>query len=152
MFTFGLMSFNNLIIKFVTVPNNYRTTVSFIAAGVHLLLTQGAQSGHKELWLMRHLASKSVSSTSSAPIVSVKERKQLKASLSFPHTAIELAQGAWQDFLDFVENEGSFFANENNNLPESSTLCYDEKFEAARHPSTPRLNGIKLSYTAYNGL
>jgi len=151
MFTFGLRSFTDLIIKFVTVPNNFRTTVSYIAAGVHLLFTQGEQAGYKRLWLSRHLESKSVSGISSAPIVSVKERKQLKASVNFPHTLISRSRGDWQDFLDFAESE-PFFINEVNTLPESTYLCYDQKSSFTAHSSTRALDSVRLSFTAYNGL
>jgi len=41
MFTFPSMSFTALRVKFVTVPNNFQMTVSFIAAGQHLSLETG---------------------------------------------------------------------------------------------------------------
>ena len=151
MFTFSQMTFTNLILKFVTVPNNYETTVSWIAAGKHITFPKGEQSGYKRAWLMRSMRTKTVTSNSSAPVSTTKRRKTMKQSLSFPNQELEVSHDTWQTFLDFAE-ASPFFMNENNSLPEATHLGYDAIDTLSAHSSTRCVDNVKLSYTAFNGL
>ena len=85
MFTFEERNFTDLIIRFLTVPNNHQTTVSFIAAGKHLDIEKGEQAGYKRLWLMRHLEQRTTTNMQSMPVSTLKKPKGLKGSLSLPN-------------------------------------------------------------------
>lgn len=151
MFTFNQMSFSDLIVKFVTAPNTFKTTISYIAAGQHLSLSTGEQAGYARSWLKRHLRQKTTVGLQSSPVATVKRRRPLKASLSLPNELTSFSRDDWQDFLDFSEAQ-PFFIKEVDNLPESSYICYDPVSSVSAHSQTRSLDVLKLSFNAYNGL
>jgi hypothetical protein len=151
MFTFSLRAFTDLIIKFVTVPNTFVTTVSYIAAGRHMLIIGGEQAGYKRLWLKRHLRQKTTTGLQSSPIATTKRRRPLKAALSLPNEVVNFSRGTWQDFLDFAETQ-PFFIREVDALPESTYICYDHVEDVVSHAQTRALDVLRLSFNAYNGL
>lgn len=151
MFTFPEMDFTNLIVKFITVPNNYQMTVSFIAAGKYLSIPTGQQAGYARNWLNRHVTQRTNSTLEVGPISSTQRSKALKGMLSLPNELAVFAEGAWQDFLDFAY-EQPFFIKEFQDKPESSYICYNPKSEVRSHSQTTTLDPVKLSFTVYNGL
>jgi hypothetical protein len=151
MFTFNAQSFTDLIVKFVTVPNTFVTTVSYIAAGNHLSITTGEQAGYARNWLKRHLRQKTTTGLQSSPIATTKRKKPMKGSLVLPNELISFSRGDWQDFLDFAEGQ-PFFIKEVDSLPESSYICYDPVDNTAAHSQTRALDVLRLSFNAYNGL
>jgi hypothetical protein len=151
MFTFNTQVFTDLIIKFITAPNTAVTTVSYIAAGKHLSIETGEQSGYSRSWLRRHLRQKTTVGLQSSPVATTKRRRPLKASLSLPNELATFSQGDWQDFLDFAEGQ-PFFMREVDSLPESSYICYDPNETVSAHPQTRSLDVLKLNFNAYNGL
>jgi hypothetical protein len=151
MFTFDLRSFTDLVIKFVTVPNTFVTTVSYIAAGQHMLISGGEQAGYKRNWLKRHLRQKTTTGLQSSPIATTKRRRPLRASLSLPNELVAFSRGTWQTFLDFAETQ-PFFIREVDALPESTYICYDHVEDVVAHAQTRRLDVLRLSFLAYNGL
>jgi hypothetical protein len=151
MFTFNAQSFTDLIVKFVTVPNTFVTTVSYIAAGNHLSIATGEQAGYARNWLKRHLRQKTTAGLQSSPIATVKRRKPMKGSLVLPNELVSFSRGGWQDFLDFAEGQ-PFFIREVDSLPESSYICYDPVDSTAAHSQTRALDVLRLSFNAYNGL
>tara|TARA_R110002051_G_scaffold290373_1_gene353794 strand:- start:1270 stop:2016 length:747 start_codon:yes stop_codon:yes gene_type:complete len=151
MFTFPEMDFTNLIVKFVTVPNNYQMTVSFIAAGKYLSIPTGQQAGYTRNWLNRHVTQRSNSTLEVGPISSTQRSKSLKGMLSLPNELAIFSQGAWQDFIDF-SLEQPFFIKEFQDKPESSYICYDPISGVKSHSQTTTLDVITLKFTVYNGL
>lgn len=151
MFTFSLRNFTDLIIKFVTVPNTFITTVSYIAAGQHMLIIGGEQAGYKRNWLKRHLRQKTTIGLQSSPIATTKRRRPIKSSLSLPNEVVNFSRGTWQDFLDFAESQ-PFFIREVDALPESTYICYDPIEDVVAHAQTRSLDVLRLSFAAYNGL
>ena len=151
MFTFPEMSFTDLIIKFITVPNNYQMTVSFIAAGQYLAIETGQQAGYARNWLNRHVTQRSNSTLEVGPISSTQRAKALKGTLSLPNELAIFTEGTWQDFIDF-SFEQPFFIKEFQDKPESSYICYDPMPGVKSHPQTPTLDVITLKFTVYNGL
>lgn len=151
MFTFPEMNFTDLIVQFVTVPNNYQMTVSFIAAGQYLAIETGQQAGYARNWLNRHVTQRSNSTLEVGPISSTQRAKALKGTLSLPNELAIFTEGAWQDFIDF-SFEQPFFIKEFQDKPESSYICYDPIPGVKSHPQTPTLDVITLKFTVYNGL
>ena len=151
MFTFVERNFTNLIIRFLTVPSNHQTTVSFIAAGKHLNISTGEQAGYKRLWLMRQLQQRTTTNMQSAPVSTLKKPKSLKGSLTLPNEIAEFTEGDWQDFIDFTF-EQPFFIKEQEDEPQSTYVCFDAKHTISAHAQTRKLNAVKLSFNAFNGL
>ena len=151
MFTFPLQAFTDLIVKFVTVPNNFQMTVSYIAAGEHLTLTHGTQAGYKRNWLNRHTVQRTSTNLQVGPVSTTQRSKAMKGSLRLPNEYAAFAEGAWQSFIDFSYGE-PFFLKEVSSKPESTYICYDPKFDDATHGSTTTLNVLTLSFTLFNGL
>lgn len=151
MFTFAEMSFTDLIVRFVTVPNNYQMTVSFIAAGQYLAIEKGQQAGYARNWLNRHVTQRSNSTLEVGPISSTQRSKSLKGTLSLPNELAIFTEGAWQTFIDF-SFEQPFFIKEFEGKPESSYICYDPMPGVKSHPQTPTLDVITLKFTVFNGL
>ena len=151
MFTFPEMNFTNLIVQFVTVPNNYQMTVSFIAAGKYLSIPTGQQAGYARNWLNRHVTQRSNSTLEVGPISSTQRSKSLKGMLSLPNELAIFSQGTWQDFIDF-SLEQPFFIKEFQDKPESSYICYDPISGVKSHSQTTTLDVITLKFTVYNGL
>jgi len=132
MFTFPERNFTNLIIRFLTVPNNHQTTVSFV-------------------WLMRQLEQRTTTNMQAAPVSSLKKPKALKGTLTLPNELAEFTETDWQDFIDFTF-EQPFFIKEQEDEPQSAYICFDAKHDLSAHPQTRKLNAIKLNFNAYNGL
>ena len=151
MFTFAERNFTNLIIRFLTVPSNHQTTVSFIAAGKYLNISTGEQAGYKRLWLMRQLQQRTTTNMQSAPVSTLKKPKSLKGSLTLPNQIAEFTEGNWQDFIDFTF-EQPFFIKEQEDEPQSTYICFDAKHTISAHAQTRKLNAVKLSFNAFNGL
>lgn len=151
MFTFDERDFTNLIIRFLTVPKNHQTTVSFIAAGQHFDIETGEQAGYKRLWLMRQLQQRTTTNMQAAPVSSLQKPKALKGTLTLPNTDLDFTMDEWQDFIDFTF-EQPFFIKERVNDPQSTYICFDAKHDIAAHPQTRKLNAVKLSFNAFNGL
>lgn len=151
MFTFAPQAFQNLIVKFVTVPNNYQMTVSFIAAGEYLTIAKGQQAGYMRNWLTRHTTQRTSSTLEVGPISSTQRSKALSGMLSLPNELAIFAEGTWQTFVDF-SYEQPFFIKEFKSKPESTYLCYDPTHGFKSHPQTPTLDVITLKFTAFNGL
>ncbi|HHZ94904.1 MAG TPA: hypothetical protein EYN67_04940 [Flavobacteriales bacterium] len=151
MFTFPEMSFTDLIVQFVTVPNNYQMTVSFIAAGEYLAIEKGQQAGYARNWLNRHTTQRSNSTLEVGPISSTQRAKALKGTLSMPNELAIFTEDTWQNFIDF-SYEQPFFIKEFEGKPESSYICYDPMPGVKSHPQTPTLDVITLKFTVFNGL
>ena len=151
MFTFPLHDFTNLIVKFITVPNNYQMTVSFIAAGEYLSIETGEQSGYSRNWLNRHLTQRTTTNLQVGPVSSLTQKKTLSGTLSLPNELISFAENDWQDFIDFAF-EQPFFIKEQTDKPQSSYICFDPKFDTNAHSQTRALDVLKLKFTVFNGL
>ena len=151
MFTFPAQAFQNLIVKFITVPNTYQMTVSFIAAGQVITIAKGEQAGYARNWLNRHTTQRTVSTLEVGPISSTQRSKALKGSLSLPNELAIFTEGTWQTFIDF-SFEQPFFMKEFKSKPESTYICYDPMPGVKSHPQTRTLDVITLKFTAYNGL
>lgn len=151
MFTFPLMTFQDLKVKFITVPNNYQMTVSYIAAGKYLTILKGEQSGYSRQWLNRHTAQRTVSTLQVGPISSTQKSKALKGSLSLPDELSTFAEQAWQTFIDFSLTQ-PFFIKEVKSKPESSYICYDPVSGVKAHAQTRKLDMITLKFDCFNGL
>ncbi len=151
MFTFPAQAFQDLIVKFITVPVTYQATVSFIAAGQHLTIATGEQSGYKRLWQNRHTTQRTTTNLQVGPISGTRKAKALKGSLSLPNELATFSEGLWQTFIDF-SFEQPFFIKEQQDKPQSTYICYDPKHGVSAHPQTRQLNAITLKFTAYNGL
>lgn len=151
MFTFPAQVFQDLIIKFITVPKSFQMTVSYIAAGAYITLEKGQQAGYARNWLNRHLTQRTTSNLEVAPISSTQRSKALKGSLSMPNELAIFTEGAWQNFIDFSYTQ-PFFIKEFKSKPESTYICYDPVPGIKSHPQTPSLNVITLKFTVYNGL
>lgn len=151
MFTFPAQDFTDLIVKFNTVPNNFQMTVSYIAAGEHLILTYGEQAGYKRSWLTRHTTQRTTTNLQAAPVSMLQKSKSMKGTLSLPDEFATFAEGDWQSFIDF-SFEQPFFIKEFSDKPESTYICYDPKHGVMSHGSTRTLDVITLSFTLFNGL
>ena len=151
MFTFAAQDFTDLIVKFITVPNNYQMTVSFIAAGEYLTIAKGQQAGYARNWLARHTTQRTVSTLEVGPISSTQRSKALSGMLSLPNELAIFTEGVWQTFVDFSYDQ-PFFIKEFKSKPESTYLCYDPSHGFKSHPQTQTLDVITLKFTAFNGL
>jgi hypothetical protein len=151
MFTFPSQSFSNLIVKFLVTPDNFQSTVSYIAAGQHLTLTYGTQAGYKRNWLNRHTVQRTSTNLQVGPVSTTQRSKAMKGSLRLPNELASFAESNWQTFIDF-SYEQPFFLKEVESKPESTYICYDPKFDDATHGSTTTLNALTLSFTLFNGL
>lgn len=151
MFTFALRNFSDLIVKFVTVPNNYQMTVSFIAAGQHIILATGEQAGYSRNWLNRHLTQRTTSSLQVGPIATTQKKKSLKGVLSLPNQLSSFAEVTWQSFLDFSYDQ-PFFIKEVSSKPESTYICFNPMSEIKAHAQTRVLDVVQLKFDVYNGL
>ncbi len=151
MFTFPAQAFQDLIIKFITVPNTFQMTVTFIAAGEFLTILTGQQAGYNRNWLNRHVTQRTVSNLQVGPISSTQRSKVLKGTLSFPNESALFTETTWQKFIDF-SFEQPFFIKEFKSKPESTYICYDPMPGIKSHSQTPALNMITLSFTVFNGL
>lgn len=151
MFTFPSQTFQDLIIKFVTVPNNFQMTVSYIAAGQHLTLTYGEQAGYKRSWLMRHLTQRTTTNLQVGPVSTTQKSKAMKGVLTLPNEFATFVEGTWQTFIDF-SYEQPFFIKEISSKPESTYICFDPKFNISAHSSTRTLDVSSLSFTLFNGM
>ena len=151
MFTFPTQTFQDLIVRFVTVPNSHQTTVSFIAAGKHLTIPTGEQSGYKRAWLNRHTTQKTTTNLVVGPVAGTRKSVALMGALSFPNQTAVFAEGVWQDFIDFSFDQ-PFFIKEQSDKPESTYICFDPKHGINAHPETRALDAVSLKFTAYNGL
>lgn len=151
MFTFPSMTFQDLKIKFITVPKNYQMTVSFIAAGEYLTIATGEQAGYSRAWLNRHTSQRTVSNLQVGPISSTQRNKVLKGSLSFPNQLSSFAEQLWQTFIDF-SFEQPFFIKEVKSKPESSYLASNPVHNVSAHAQTRKLDAISLKFDAYNGI
>ena len=151
MFTFAAQDFTDLIIKFITVPNNYQMTVSFIAAGEYLTIAKGQQAGYARNWLTRHTTQRTASTLEVGPISSTQRSKALSGMLSLPNELAIFTEGVWQTFVDFSYDQ-PFFIKEFKSKPESTYLCYDPSHGFKSHPQTQTLDVITLKFTAFNGL
>ena len=151
MFTFPSMDFTNMIIQFVTVPNNFQMTVSFIAAGEYLAIEKGQQAGYARNWLNRHVTQRSNSTLEVGPISSTQRAKSLMGTLSLPNELAIFTEDTWQNFIDF-SYEQPFFIKEFEDKSESSYICYDPIPGVKSHPQTPTLDVITLKFTVFNGL
>lgn len=151
MFTFPTMDFAKLNVRFVTVPGNFQTTVSFIAAGQHLEIETGEQSGYKRNWLNRHQVQRTTTNLQVGPVSSLTQKKSLKGTLTLPNELAIFSTDEWQDFIDFGF-EQPFFIKEVESKPESSYICFDPMFDTNSHSQTLKLDVLKLKFTVYNGL
>ena len=151
MFTFATQAFTNLIVKFITVPQSFRMTVSYIAAGEHITILTGEQSGYARNWLNRGITQRTATTLSVGPISSTQKVKPLNGSLSLPNETAAFTEGAWQTFIDF-SYEQPFFIKEVKDKPESSYICYNPESKIKAHSQNITLNSISLKFTAYNGL
>ena len=151
MFTFPSQSFSNLIVKFLVTPDNFQSTVSYIAAGQHINLTYGTQAGYKRNWLNRHTVQRTSTNLQVGPVSTTQRSKAMKGSLRLPNELASFAESNWQTFIDF-SYEQPFFLKEVESKPESTYICYDPKFDDATHGSTTTLNALTLSFTLFNGL
>lgn len=151
MFTFPKMIFTDLRVEFITSPNTYQTTVSYIAAGEHLTITSGEQSGYSRNWLNRHVTQRTTTNLQVGPVSSLTQKKVLKGTLTLPNEVVLFAEEAWQDFIDFAF-EQPFFIKEVRSKPESSYICFDPKFDTNAHSQTRALDVLKLKFTVFNGL
>lgn len=151
MFTFPTQTFQDLIIKFITIPNNFQMTVSYIAAGEHLTLATGEQAGYKRSWLMRHLTQRTTTNLQVAPVSTTQKSKAMKGMLTLPNEFASFAEGTWQSFIDF-SYEQPFFIKEISSKPESTYICFDPKFNVSAHPTTRTLDVLSLSFTLFNGM
>ena len=151
MFTFPSMTFQDMKIKFVTVPNNYQMTVSYIAAGQYLTILKGEQSGYSRQWLNRSTVQRTASTLQVGPISSTQKSKALKGSLMLPNELSTFAEQAWQTFIDFSFGQ-PFFMKEVKSKPESSYLCYNPDHGVKAHSETRALDAISLKFDCYNGL
>ena len=151
MFTFPLQNFQNLTVKFITIPNTYQVTVSFIAAGTHLIIATGEQAGYKRNWLNRHQVQRTTTNLQVGPVSSLTQKKSLKGVLSLPNETIAIAENSWQTFIDFAFEE-PFFIKEVSDKPQSSYICFDPMFDTNAHSQTRALDILKLKFTVFNGL
>jgi hypothetical protein len=75
MFTFPAQTFQDLIVTFITVPNNFQMTVSYIAAGEHITILTGEQSGYSRNWLNRHITQRTTTNLQVSPVSSLTQKK-----------------------------------------------------------------------------
>lgn len=151
MFTFAAQAFQNLIVKFITTPNTYQMTVSFIAAGEYITITTGEQSGYSRNWLNRHISQRTTTNLQVGPVSTLTQNKSLKGTLTLPNEVISFAEGAWQTFIDFAF-EQPFFIKEVKSKPESTYICFNPIFDTNAHSQTRALDVLKLKFTLFNGL
>ena len=151
MFTFPAQVFSDLKVVFTTVPNTYQMTVSYIAAGTHLTILTGEQSGYKRNWLNRHVTQRTTTNLQVGPVSSLTQKKSLSGTLTLPNEVVAFAEGAWQTFIDFAFDQ-PFFIKEISSKPESSYICFDPTFNTNSHSQTTSLDVLKLKFTVFNGL
>lgn len=151
MFTFPSMSFTDLKVVFITNPVTYQMTLSFIAAGQHLTILTGEQSGYKRAWLNRHTTQKTTTNLQVGPVAGTRKSKALQGNLTLPNELAVFAESDWQDFIDF-SFEQPFFIKEQIEKPESSYICFNPMHDTKSHSQTRALDVISLKFTAYNGL
>ncbi|MBL4941129.1 MAG: hypothetical protein JKY81_05630 [Colwellia sp.] len=151
MFTFPLRSFQDLKIRFVTLPNSHQTTVTFIAAGQHLTIKTGEQTGYKRAWLNRHTTQRTTTNLVVGPVAGTRKAKSLPMTLSFPNELATFAEDEWQTFIDFSFDQ-PFFIKEQSDKPESTYICSNPKHGINAHAQTRQLDAITVKFTAYNGL
>lgn len=151
MFTFPSQAFQDLRVKFITAPSTYQMTVSYIAAGQHLTISTGEQSGYKRSWLNRHLVQSTTTNLQVSPVAAIQKNKSLKATLSLPNQGFQFAENAWQTFIDFAF-EQPFFVKEFSSKPQSSYICFDPSFDTMAHSQTRKLDSIRLKFNVFNGL
>jgi len=151
MFTFSQQNFTDLKVKFITTPNTYQMTVSYIAAGQHLTIATGVQSGYSRNWLNRHISQRTTSNLQVGPVSTLTQNKTLKGTLTLPNEVVSFAEGAWQTFIDFAF-EQPFFIKEVDDKPESTYICFNPTFDNNAHSKTRALNVLKLKFTLFNGL
>jgi hypothetical protein len=150
-FSFETANFTDLQVKFLATPNTTPVTVSYIAAGIHLEVPRGEQSGYSRNWLKRHLTQQTSSNFEVGPTATTQKRKALKGVLSSPNQELTFIESEWQPFIDFTF-EQPFFIKEIDDRPESSYLCYNGIHDTKAHSETRLLDNLSLSFTAYNGL
>ena len=85
MFTFVDKAFTDLIVKFVTANTTDQVTVSFIAAGEHIRIVEGEQSGYSRNWLLRSNTEKTTTNLLTAPVSITQKSKALKGMLTIPN-------------------------------------------------------------------
>jgi len=151
MFTFAAQAFQDLRIKFITVPSTYQMTVSFIAAGEYITITTGEQSGYSRNWLNRHISQRTTTNLQVGPVSTLTQNKSLKGTLTLPNEVISFAEGAWQTFIDFAF-EQPFFIKEVKSKPQSTYICFNPTFDTNAHSQTRALDVLKLKFTLFNGL
>ena len=151
MFTFAAQAFQDLRIKFITVPSTYQMTVSFIAAGEYITITTGEQSGYSRNWLNRHISQRTTTNLQVGPVSTLTQNKSLKGTLTLPNEVISFAEGAWQTFIDFAF-EQPFFIKEVKSKPQSTYICFNPTFDTNAHSQTRALDALKLKFTLFNGL
>ena len=128
-------------------------SVSYIAAGDYFEVPNGGeQSGYARNWLARGVKQRVTTNNAAAPVASVYERMPLKGQLKLPNARIAFALTEWQKFFDFAI-ELPFFIREVDELPESTSLCFNPNFDAPKaHASTRELVSLSISFDVYNGL
>lgn len=151
MFTFSQQNFTDLKVKFITTPNTYQMTVSYIAAGQHITIATGVQSGYSRNWLNRHISQRTTSDLQVGPVSTLTQNKTLKGTLMLPNEVVSFTEGAWQTFIDFAF-EQPFFIKEVDDKPESTYICFNPTFDNNAHSQTRALNVLKLKFTLFNGL
>ena len=152
MFTFPEQDFTSgLVIIFKTLPTTYQMTVSYIAAGKHLTIETGEQSGYRRNWLNRHVTQRTTTNLQVGPVSSLTQKKSLSGTLTLPNEVAAFAEGAWQTFIDFAFDQ-PFFIKEISSKPESSYICFDPTFNTNSHSQTTSLDVLKLKFTVFNGL
>ena len=150
MFTFVSRTFTNLIVRFVTTPNTYQMTVSFIAAGQHIIIAKGEQAGFMRNYLIRNTVKKTTTNLASSPVSTLTKNKPLPGMLSLPNEELSFLQEEWQEFLDFAE-EQPFFIKEDQLTPESTYMCFDHSTSVKAHPTAPMLSVMQLKYQCFTG-
>jgi hypothetical protein len=151
MFTFDLINFSDLRVTFSIVPNNQKTTVSYIAAGTYLVIPKGEQAGYSRQWLKRHLVAETSTNLLSAPTGTTQKRVALSGNLSIPNQTLDFIETSWQTFVDFTFTQ-PFFIKEYDAEPKSTYICYNPRHEATAHPLTRGLVNVSMQFNSYNGL
>ena len=135
--------------------------VKFISAGNYLTVpNSGEQAGYNRNFLERNFKNKTTLNKQAEPVALVRSRKQAKGRLNIPNASLVFAEGEWQDFLDFAE-ENLFFILERPltingsglNVAPAAYLCYEMGVNSAKaHAQTRSLNALSISFKVYNGL
>ena len=146
-FSFPIQNFTDLQIKFIVSPVTQRTTVSYIAAGTYVDIPKGEQAGYARSWLKRHTTSKTSSNLLVGPTAVIQKRMALKGNLVITKPTLDFIETTWQDFIDFTYSQ-PFFIKEIGGKPESSYICYDQKFEVKADPQTRTLVAATMKFSA----